>query len=68
MEDEEVIIIDVNELPSDPEEGVWYHYNYNYYYWDSELEEFAPDRTDGKPGGGGTAENPAPVPTQRPDR
>ena len=68
MTEDEVIIIPVTEFPYTPQSGVWYYWNYNYYYWDSELEEFAPDRTDGKPGGGGTAENPAPVPTQRPDR
>lgn len=65
MEDE-VIIIPVDELPTTPEQGVWYYYQYNYYYFDG--ESIVPDRTDGQTGGGGTAENPAPRPTQHPPR
>lgn len=61
----EVLIIDVESLPGNPANDVWYHYNYNYYYWTGSA--YSTDRGDGQPSGGGTAENPAPPPTQRPN-
>jgi len=64
----DIIVEEVDSLPSNPQSGVWYYWQYNYYYWDSVDGQFNPDTTDGKPGGGGTAEVPPPRPTQHPPR
>lgn len=64
----DIIIIPVDTLPDNGQSGVWYYYNYNYYYWDSVDEQYNPDTSDGKPAGGGTPDNPPPVPTQHPPR
>jgi hypothetical protein len=67
---EEIIVIEVDALPEDPQSGVWYLYENAYYYWDYVEDEFVPDpdRTSPPPGGGGTAEVPPPKPTQHPPR
>lgn len=31
----DIIVEEVDSLPSNPQSGVWYYWDYNYYYWDS---------------------------------